>query len=265
MNTVLTVPAELCIDNRRTERKRSAGQKNLRRTSLDSAALLARHYCPSRRPAAVAENAADGQVSDTARRPPGTPRTPEHRGSSGLRSLDVEDLGVVEEAVEDRGGEHFVAEELGPLGGRLVRGDDRRAARVAALDDLEEAVGVLAPERQKAGLVEDQELRALQLGELRGQLAERVRLPEPSDQVVERRVANEVAAPQRLHPEPHRQVALADAGGPEDQERDAPLDEAQRPEFTQAFGVELGLEGGVEFVERLVVGQRRELQPGGVA
>src|SRR5215218_2601269 len=88
MNTVLTVPAELCIDNRRTERKRSAGQKNLRRTSLDSAALLARHYCPSRRPAAVAENAADGQVSDTARRPPGTPRTPEHRGSSGLRSLD---------------------------------------------------------------------------------------------------------------------------------------------------------------------------------
>src|SRR5215213_6854657 len=89
MNAVLTVPAELCIDNRRIERKRSAGQKNLRRTSLDSAALLARHYCPSRRPAAVAENAADGQVSDTARRPPGTPRTPEHRGSSGLRSLDV--------------------------------------------------------------------------------------------------------------------------------------------------------------------------------
>src|SRR5215216_2351369 len=96
MNTVLTVPAELCIDNRRTERKRSAGQKNLRRTSLDSAALLARHYCPSRRPAAVAENAADGQVSDTARRPPGTPRTPEHRGSSGLRSLDVDDEALVE-------------------------------------------------------------------------------------------------------------------------------------------------------------------------
>jgi len=67
----------------------------------------------------------------------------------------------VQETIEDRRSEHLVAEQLGPLRGRLVRGDDRRAARVASVDDLKEAVGVLAVERQEAGLVEDQQLRAL--------------------------------------------------------------------------------------------------------
>jgi len=51
------------------------------------------------------------------------------------RSVDREDLGVVEEAVEDRGGERLVAEGVGPFADGLVGGDDRRAARVAAVDD----------------------------------------------------------------------------------------------------------------------------------
>jgi hypothetical protein len=35
-------------------------------------------------------------------------------------AVDSQDFGVVEEAVEDRGGEYLVAEQLGPLGRRLV-------------------------------------------------------------------------------------------------------------------------------------------------
>jgi hypothetical protein len=57
------------------------------------------------------------------------------------------DVGVVEEPVEDRGGEGFVAEGVGPGADGLVGGDDRRCAGVAAVDDLEDAVGVGAVER----------------------------------------------------------------------------------------------------------------------
>ena len=86
------------------------------------------------------------------------------------RAVDGEHFGVVEEAVEDRGGEGFVAEGVGPFGDGLVGGDDRRAAGVAAVDDLKDAVGVGAIERQVAGFVEDQQVRALQLRELAGSL-----------------------------------------------------------------------------------------------
>jgi hypothetical protein len=48
----------------------------------------------------------------------------------------------VEQAVEDRGGEGFVAEGVRPFGDGLVAGDDRRSACVAAVDDLKDAVGV---------------------------------------------------------------------------------------------------------------------------
>src|SRR3954453_16539959 len=82
------------------------------------------------------------------------------------RAVDGETLGVVEEPVEDRGGERFVAEGVGPLADGLVGRDDRRPARVAAVDDLKDTVGVGAVQRQVAGLVKDQGVRALQLGEL---------------------------------------------------------------------------------------------------
>ena len=48
------------------------------------------------------------------------------------RSVDRDHLGVMEQAVEDRRGEHLVAEDLTHLGEGLVRGEDDRAALVAA-------------------------------------------------------------------------------------------------------------------------------------
>ena len=54
-----------------------------------------------------------------------------HNGPSSdmrLRSLGVEDLGVVDEPVDHRGGDDVVAEDLAPAGERLVAGDDHRRA-----------------------------------------------------------------------------------------------------------------------------------------
>src|SRR3954452_14550590 len=106
------------------------------------------------------------------------------------RAVDSQDLGVVEKAVEDGGGEGFVAEGVGPFGDGLVAGDDRRAAGVAAVDDLEDAVGVGPVERQIAGFVEDQQVRALELSELARQFAERVGVAQAADEVIERAVAD---------------------------------------------------------------------------
>jgi hypothetical protein len=54
---------------------------------------------------------------------------------------------VVDESVDQGGGDHRVAEDLAPLLEAAVGGDDDRAAFVAAGDQGEEQVGELPFER----------------------------------------------------------------------------------------------------------------------
>ncbi|HTT26980.1 MAG TPA: hypothetical protein VMG37_01110 [Solirubrobacteraceae bacterium] len=60
-------------------------------------------------------------------------------------------------------------------------------------------------------------------------------------------------------------MCLPDSGRAQNQRRDLVLDEPQRAELGEAFGIELGLEADVEFIEGLVVRQPGELQPRRVA
>lgn len=78
-------------------------------------------------------------------------------------------------------------------------------------------------------------------------------------------VADEVAGAERFHRQPHGQMRLSDPGRAQDQRRHLVLHEPQRAQLGEAFGVELGLEGGVELIEGLVVRQPGELQPRRVA
>jgi len=66
---------------------------------------------------------------------------------------------MVEQAIEDRAGDHGIAEHLAPGAEALVAGDDDRAALVTARDQLEEQVGALAIDRQIADLVDQEKLR----------------------------------------------------------------------------------------------------------
>jgi site-specific DNA recombinase len=75
----------------------------------------------------------------------------------GLRSVDDEDLGVVDEPVDHRDGSHLVAEDLAPGRERLVAGDDQRRALVARGDEAEHQVGGLGIERGISDLVDDEE------------------------------------------------------------------------------------------------------------
>jgi hypothetical protein len=69
---------------------------------------------------------------------------------------------VVNEPVDEGGGDHGVAEDLAPGLEAVVAGDDDRAAFVAGGDQGEEQIGRLASEREVADLVDDQQAVALQ-------------------------------------------------------------------------------------------------------
>jgi hypothetical protein len=73
---------------------------------------------------------------------------------------------VVDEPVDQGRGHHRVAQDLVPLLEGAVRGDDDRAACVAARDEREQQVGRLALERQVADLVDDEQVVALEAAQL---------------------------------------------------------------------------------------------------
>ena len=72
--------------------------------------------------------------------------------------LDVDDGRMVEQAVEDGGGDDPVAKDLAPDGEGLVGGDQDGALLVAAGNELEEQVGGHPVDGQVADLVDDEEL-----------------------------------------------------------------------------------------------------------
>lgn len=74
-------------------------------------------------------------------------------------SFDLDHDGVVEQAVEQRGGDDRITEDLAPVGKAAVAGQDDGALFVTGVDQLEEQVGAAGGDRQIADLVDDQERR----------------------------------------------------------------------------------------------------------
>lgn len=62
---------------------------------------------------------------------------------------------MMEQAFEDRAGDHGVAEDLAPGAEALVAGDDDRTALVATRDQLEGQVGALVIDWRVTDLVAD--------------------------------------------------------------------------------------------------------------
>ena len=71
-------------------------------------------------------------------------------------------MGVVDEAVDQGGGDHRVAEDFAPGFEAAVAGDDDRAAFVAARDQGEEQVGGLSFQWEVADLVDDDQAVAFE-------------------------------------------------------------------------------------------------------
>src|SRR5947209_4270478 len=74
-------------------------------------------------------------------------------------AADIDGDRVMEHAVEDRRGNHAVAEDVAPTAEALVASQDHRAALVAAADELEEEISAGAVDREIANLVDDEQAR----------------------------------------------------------------------------------------------------------
>lgn len=94
-------------------------------------------------------------------RGPGAPLT-----QSVALAFERDDVGVVDEAVDEGGGDHRVAEDFAPGFEAAVAGDDDRAAFVAARDECEEQVRGLAFEGQVADFVDDDQAVTLDAPQL---------------------------------------------------------------------------------------------------
>src|SRR5581483_2889333 len=79
-------------------------------------------------------------------------------------SVDGEDFAVVEETIEDRGGDHVIAEELAPSIERDVAGDHQRTSRIPGCHQLEEQIGATAVHRQVTQFIDDQKVDSAQVG-----------------------------------------------------------------------------------------------------
>ena len=83
------------------------------------------------------------------------PRSPSSGG--GCRCSEGDDVGVVDEAVDDGGGDDLIAEDLVPAAERPVRGDDRGGGLVAGGDEVEDEVGGAGVEGDVADFVDHEQ------------------------------------------------------------------------------------------------------------
>ena len=74
-------------------------------------------------------------------------------------------MGVVEEPVADGVGERGLADEVVPLGRRMLARDDRGAAAIAILEDLEEVATLLILGRGQAPVLEVEDIETRELAQ----------------------------------------------------------------------------------------------------
>jgi hypothetical protein len=98
-------------------------------------------------------------------------------------AADVDDVAVMQEAVDERGGHDVVAEDLAPLLEALVRGEDGGRALVSASHELVEEHGAGAGDGQVADLVDDEKRRIGERLEAVAELARGLGFLERSDEV----------------------------------------------------------------------------------
>ena len=92
-------------------------------------------------------------------------------------AANVDDVAVVEQAVDQRPSHEIVAEDIAPLVEGLLRGQDGRCGLVAADYQLEEEHGVVTGDGQVADLVDDEQRRVREGLEQVAEVAWRPALP----------------------------------------------------------------------------------------
>src|SRR5206468_3094592 len=127
-------------------------------------------------------------------------------------ALDHEGVAVMQESIEDGGGDDVVAEDLTPLRHALIRRDQHRRFLVAMAHELKEEMSTLAFERHVAELVDDEQLRFAVEEHPTREDALALAVDEVGEERRRRGEEHGVASLDDGAAEGDRQVRLADAG-----------------------------------------------------
>src|SRR6516164_8425280 len=73
------------------------------------------------------------------------------------RSLDLDNNGVVKQAIKQCCGDDGITKNLAPFGEAAVRSEDHRAFFIAGVDQLEEQIAAAGHDREVTNLVVDKE------------------------------------------------------------------------------------------------------------
>ena len=159
---------------------------------------------------------------------------------------DRQHVAVMQEPVEDGGGDDGVGEHRAPLGDAAVRGYQHRAGLVAAADELEEQMRGVGLERQIAKLIDDQQLRLGEADQLLVKPLLAMRLGEACDQRHCCRELYRVARQNCFAAERDREMRLAHTGRAEQKHVFAVGDPAGGGQVADLLGIEGGLRLEVE-------------------
>lgn len=165
-------------------------------------------------------------------------------------------MGVVDEAVDEGGSDHLVAEDLAPGLEASIGGDDDRAAFVAAGDEREEQVGGLAFEGQVADLVDDEQVVALEAAQLVVEGVAVLGGLEAVDPLLGGGERDAMAGLAGLDRQRDRQMGLPGPWGPEEADVHVLGGPGELGEVQDQRLLGGGLGGEVEVLQRLVRGER---------
>ena len=112
-------------------------------------------------------------------------------------AADVDDMAVMQQAIDERSGHDLVAQDLAPLLEAFIGGQHSGCALIAPVDELEEEHGAGLADRQVADLVDDQERRIGEDLEAASQLAGGLGFFERGDEVGQSAVVDSAPALRR--------------------------------------------------------------------
>ena len=167
---------------------------------------------------------------------------------------------MMEQAVEDGGGEDLIAQQFCPLRKGLMAGQDHAPALVAATDQLEEVVGFRSIQAEIAHLIHRPYGRLHRGLQLMRELVVLLRCLKVRHEVIQGGEVERAAVLAGSDGQGNRSRGLAGPRRAQDDCMGFWLDAPQGGQFLDANRVEVGLEGQVEPIQGFGIGQAGQLE-----
>ena len=177
--------------------------------------------------------------------------------SVGVAS-DVDDVAVVQDAVDERGSHHLVSKHLAPFLKAFVGGHHGGGVLVAAAHELEEQHGPGLADRQVADLIHDHQGGGGQDCQTTLQRPRGSRFLQRGDQVRQGAVVYAAATLGGSDCQPDCQMGFADPWGAQQHHVLFALQEAELCQAVDLLPLDRRLEGEVELFQGLYAGSREE-------